>query len=1307
MTVSDRTNMALTSQDAGTAPLRVGLLSPWNQACGLATYAKFFVPHLTSHVIAVFAETDCVVEGYDEPFVKRCWKRVSTGDAAPDYSQLEAEIERARIDVLYVNCHTGFFAQPIFSLFLRRLQARGIKVVAHLHQLFTKKDENVALLSVVDRVVVHSPENRLEAIANGAPSDRVFVVPHGVEIRDDLAAESRESLRVKLGLSRQGPLITSFGFIQPHKGMEAVIEAVAHLQSKGIPARGLIVGQSRTDQKSSALYLKALKDFVQANKLEDCVSFVSEYVSDREVGEYLAASDIVVMNYHSDYYEASGACSLAIGTGAVVMASLSPSMMGFGDAVWHITGGYPPGLSAELLIRNPHLCEQVRLNARAFAQRNAWAVTARKIQDAYSGLFSSDEERPTYQPPAQPERVTPVEVAPVVVSPEVSVPDMVASTPIASQSKKPRVLMQNRHDTFVHRGGDSIVVERISQGLKARGFDITVDVAHTEDPAGYDLVHLFNFATPELTTDLAQRAHKAGVPFVVTTLYEDLPSFHSQSHAVAINLIRYIEQGQDRAWLKENAIKLADVVPAERFEADWLSEHAAALFPNGAGEAAALKRDFHLVDRVVEVPLGHEIGVMAGPELFEREYGVKDFVLCVGRIETRKNQLMLLKALEDSDLTVVLAAGGFSYQPGYEQAVKAFRRKGRTIILDRLSPEMLSSAYSACRIHVLPSWYELPGLVSLEAAAHGKNIVVTRSGTSADYFGDHAFYCQPWDPDSINAAIQAAFYAPMKEGLVEMAKSYTWDKAVDVTVSAYEGVVKGTSAAVDAPQATPVGGCYDMSVDAKQLENLIDQGEMAARDGDYDRAETMLRQAEVADPTSTRVLKARGAVCLAQGRIGEAISFFERALKITPHDPNLLTGMGMCVAVTGQPVEAMPVFERVLAQSPDHLVALHQLLECSYQVGAFSRAETALRRYLSIKPQDAAIRFCLAGVLYKQGLWAAANGELSRVIADRPDHEGARELQQMIAQQLNPSVTPQPVQQPAQQPVQQPVPQPVPQQMQQPVTAPATSAAVEASMKDAAKSNERSTGLAAEYFQHRDEKSADTVSFAQGKMDEAETLRREGKTAEAREMLDKIRRIPSLTDVQRERFNCIEAEFHVMDGELDLAEEMYNRILNSNPKNVRALCGKGALAAERQEWVVAQEYFDKAVALEPRYDVALAGLGLCAMVNKRDEKAFELFTQAVASNPENRRALLGVLQLGYPLKKYSEIEKAINSYLELHPANIEMLYSFAGILFAQGKVEQAKSEVEKILIFEPQHTRALELRDLIRGDKPGQTSARQ
>jgi tetratricopeptide (TPR) repeat protein len=226
------------------------------------------------------------------------------------------------------------------------------------------------------------------------------------------------------------------------------------------------------------------------------------------------------------------------------------------------------------------------------------------------------------------------------------------------------------------------------------------------------------------------------------------------------------------------------------------------------------------------------------------------------------------------------------------------------------------------------------------------------------------------------------------------------------------------------------------------------------------------------------------------------------------------------------------------------------------------------------------------------------------------------------------------------------------------------------------------------------------VSVIDGQMDEIDALKREGQYTEAKELLGKVCEAPELTPDQVERINCFDAEFLVIDNRLQDAEAVYDGILAANPRCARAMCGKGALAGERQEWSVAQGWFEKALSCRANYDVALAGLGLCEMVGKREEKAFNLFMRAIASNPENRRALLGVLQLGYPMKKYSEIERSLNSFLELHPANIEMLYSFAGILFAQGKVEQAKLEVEKILVFEPKNPLALELRDIIRGEKP-------
>ena len=147
------------------------------------------------------------------------------------------------------------------------------------------------------------------------------------------------------------------------------------------------------------------------------------------------------------------------------------------------------------------------------------------------------------------------------------------------------------------------------------------------------------------------------------------------------------------------------------------------------------------------------------------------------------------------------------------------------------------------------------------------------------------------------------------------------------------------------------------------------------------------------------------------------------------------------------------------------------------------------------------------------------------------------------------------------------------------------------------------------------------------------------------------------------------------------------------------------MAAEAQRWGEARGFFDKALAAKPGYDVALAGLGLCELIGKKPEDAFDLFKKAVVANPENQRALYGVLQVGYPLKKYGDIEELLARYLDIHPASTDMLYSLAGVLFAQGKMQRARMEVEKILLFEPQNSRALELRQMIEDGSTGVASS--
>jgi len=89
---------------------------------------------------------------------------------------------------------------------------------------------------------------------------------------------------------------------------------------------------------------------------------------------------------------------------------------------------------------------------------------------------------------------------------------------------------------------------------------------------------------------------------------------------------------------------------------------------------------------------------------------------------------------------------------------------------------MLYSAFSAAKVHALPSWFELPGLVSLEAAWFGCNVVGTEFGTLRDYLGNAAFYCNPGDPSSIKTAVMAAYEAPKDPTLRSLAGEFTWER---------------------------------------------------------------------------------------------------------------------------------------------------------------------------------------------------------------------------------------------------------------------------------------------------------------------------------------------------------------------------------------------------------------------------------------------------------------------------------------------------------------------------------------------------
>lgn len=348
-----------------------------------------------------------------------------------------------------------------------------------------------------------------------------------------------------------------------------------------------------------------------------------------------------------------------------------------------------------------------------------------------------------------------------------------------------------RDNAFTQRGGDTVVLEKLSQELRALGHTVVIDLECKEDLSQYDIAHLFNFATALKLQRLAKHCVTNKAKFVVTTLYEDWSKFFNPMIIQEMLLSAYVKCGQPaNQWERHENTALESTI-APKQDNTYSALAAQILVSSGFEESVTLRRDYPDCGPVEICHFGSEISTYSDRgRLFRDEYGVDNFVLCVGRLEQRKNQLSLLKALEDSDATLVFATGGFSYEKNYVDTCKSFKRQGRTIFLDRISSELLTSCFEAAAVHALPSWYELPGLVSIEAAGLGTPCVVTDNGTIRDYLGDSAYYCNPGSTLSIRAAVDRALNVGKINSPRADISSFTWAKSALKMVDIYKKAIE-------------------------------------------------------------------------------------------------------------------------------------------------------------------------------------------------------------------------------------------------------------------------------------------------------------------------------------------------------------------------------------------------------------------------------------------------------------------------------------------------------------------------------------
>jgi glycosyltransferase involved in cell wall biosynthesis len=298
---------------------------------GLATFAADLErgvsaqPGVQTRVIAIEPEDETLHYG------RRVVGRMRQGDS-DSYVQAAREIRRLRPHVVSLQHEYGLWGewgdgleQDYAIPFIETVASQGVPVVTTLHTIRPSPPEfeRDVLCGIVEKSAATVVMARMGAMIlmddYGITPDSIVHIPHGVPVVQRLP---RRHFKRQLGLEGRA-IITTLGLLGPRKGIEYAIQAMQAVAEQHPEALYLIVGETHPSyrKKFGEQYRNELWALVRELHLSNHVRFVNQYMSDRELVDYLQASDIYMTPYLDRNQITSGTLAFAVGTGKAIVST--------------------------------------------------------------------------------------------------------------------------------------------------------------------------------------------------------------------------------------------------------------------------------------------------------------------------------------------------------------------------------------------------------------------------------------------------------------------------------------------------------------------------------------------------------------------------------------------------------------------------------------------------------------------------------------------------------------------------------------------------------------------------------------------------------------------------------------------------------------------------------------------------------------------------------------------------------------------------------------------------------------------------
>jgi D-inositol-3-phosphate glycosyltransferase len=312
-------------------------------------------------------------------------------------------LDHEKFDVLHSHYWiSGKVAMPAAKKF-------GIPLAHTMHTMARVKNMNLAEGETPEPMIRVQGETQVVAAADAliantdaeaaslvslyeACPDNVSVVSPGVDLYTFTAGNGRRAAREEIGLPHDAHILAFVGRIQPHKGPEVLIRAVAEMLSHSPHLRAKLITIIMGGASGGSLgEVERLKDLVSWLGISDVVRF-EDPVSRAQLPQWYRAADLVCVPRYSESFGLVALEAQACGT-PVVATAVGGLRTAVADGISGVlVDGHDPRAWSSVLARllqEPQRRVLLSIGAKEHASHFGWDATARGTLDIYDRIIAT------------------------------------------------------------------------------------------------------------------------------------------------------------------------------------------------------------------------------------------------------------------------------------------------------------------------------------------------------------------------------------------------------------------------------------------------------------------------------------------------------------------------------------------------------------------------------------------------------------------------------------------------------------------------------------------------------------------------------------------------------------------------------------------------------------------------------------------------------------------------------------------------------------------------------------------------------